>query len=376
MKKMILPFFASFTSVLSYSQQPIDVTDQTIKIDAGKQEEIYLGFAEGDKVIFNFQEVKNKDLKEIEISEYPSSSKFSDFKTSKIENKTFSIFKQSVYIFRFKNSALSGRVCNISVKRIPASDATKNFNTAVQWIMKQDTSWNTYTKDVVIGYDTVYLQKAKKELLKTEQKEELILDKPERVHSSTNANGNRTSIFFTLPQNIAEPNKTSTVIAWAYWVGVGNEANEAWKQNVKAVGPIVKTVVGGFTTALGAFAIGAVAELVVPKLGEDVHYSVADELNKNLFMAKQDYKVYDQGNGIAGYRKFTDKSLCQGTFFICLFNDNTLQGIDATVKVAAIMETNYYQDKEYTEMPVNPRYEKKLFKDPVIKTSKVPVTGF
>jgi hypothetical protein len=90
----------------------------------------------------------------------------------------------------------------------------------------------------------------------------------------------------------------------------------------------------------------------------------------------QGYRVYDQGNGIAGYRKFTDRSHCQGKLFICLFNDNTLQGIDATVKVAAIMETNYYQDKEYTEMQVNSRYEKKLFKEPVIKTSKVLVRGF
>src|SRR5258705_8896211 len=94
------------TSIPSFPQTPIDVTDQTVKIGATKSEEIYFGFAGGDKIIFNFTESSGKELKEIEIMEYPDNSKFSDFKTSKIENKTLSVLKQSVYIFRFKNSAL------------------------------------------------------------------------------------------------------------------------------------------------------------------------------------------------------------------------------------------------------------------------------
>jgi hypothetical protein len=376
MKKTTILAQFILISTLSWCQDPIDVTDQTIKIGATKEEEIYFGFAEGDKVIFNFQEINNKDLKEIEIIEYPGNSKFSDFKTNKVENKTFSIIKQSIYIFRFKNSALGGRICKISIKRTPATEATKNFNTSVKWVSRQDTTWNTYTKDIVTGYDTVYQQRTKKELVKTEQKEELLLDKPQRVHSTTNNNSNKTSVFFTLPQNKVEPNKTTSVIAWAYWIGVGNEATEAWKQNVKALGSMVKGVATYYTTPLGALAIGAVADLMIPKLGEDVSYAVTDQSNRNLFLAGMPYKIYDEGKGVAGFRKFTNKVVCQRTYFICLSNDNTFQGIDATVKVVAIVETNYYEDKAYTEMQVNPKYEKKIFKDPVIKTSEVPVTGF
>src|SRR5258706_2455963 len=101
-----------------FSQTPVDVTDQTIKIAGTRSEEIYLGFAAGDKIIFNFTETGGKELKEIEISEYPDNSKFSDFKTSKIENKTIAVLKQSVYIFRFKNGALGGRICKIHIQRI------------------------------------------------------------------------------------------------------------------------------------------------------------------------------------------------------------------------------------------------------------------
>ncbi len=51
------------------------------------------------------------------------------------------------------------------------------------------------------------------------------------------------------------------------------------------------------------------------------------------------------------------------------------QGIDTTVKVVAIIETNIYEDQQYTETDIIPRYEKQVFSNPIIKTLKVPVTG-
>lgn len=362
-------------SHISVAQNPIDVTNQTIKIGGGKSEEIMLGFATGDKILFNFSEIDGKEIKEIEILEYPKNSKFSDFKKSKIENKSLSVLKQSIYIFRFKNSALGRRICNINVQRIPASEETKNFNTSITWIEKQDTNWNTYTKDVLVGYDTTYQQQKRRELISSDQKENLILDKTERVHSINNGNGNKSFVFFTLPQNITTANKTSNVISWAYWIGVGDEANKAWQANTKAIKSAVIKGAAYFSTPLGALAIGAISELVTPKLGEDVKYSIVDQANKTLFAFGQPYKGWDHGKGVAGYKKFSDPSLCQGTFFVCMENDNSWQGIDATVKVIAIVETNEYQDKMVTEMIVNPRYEKKIIKDPVINKYRIPVTN-
>lgn len=358
-----------------FSQQTIDVTEQTIKVGAMKTEEMYFGFAEGDQVIFNFTEADKKELKEIEITEWPNTSKFSDYKTWKVENKTLNIGRTGVYKFRFYNSAITGRVCRIKIQRIAANEASKNFNSNVSWVNKQDTSWNSYTKDVIVGYDTSYEQRSKKELVKTERSEELIMDKPQRVHSTTNENGNKSWLFFDLPRNELSANKTKNVIAWAYWVGVGEEANKAWQQNEQAIKKLAQGAASYFTTPLGGLAVGAVFDLVTPKLGEDVYYAVTDEMNKSLFMAGRNFRLNDQGKGVAGYRKFTDKSMCQGRFFICLSNDNLTLGINATVKVVAIVETNYYEDKTYTEQIVTPRYEKQIFKDPVIRTAKIPVTN-
>lgn len=361
------------TSLNVLSQDPVDVTDQKIKIGAFKEEEIYFGFAAGDKIIFNFQEIEKKELKEIEIIEYPSNSKFSDFKTKQVSNKMFTVNNNAVYIFRFKNSAIGARVCRIQIQRIPANESTKNFNSNVTWVTKQDTVWNTFTRDVIIGYDTTYEQRTKRELVGSVQSEEFIMSKSQRVHSITNGNGSKTSVFFTLPENRTSAFQSQKVISWAYWIGVGDEANSAWKENAKLVSTIVKGGAKLFTSPLGAFAIGAVTDLMIPKIGEDVAYSLTDRQNRDLFLNNQPYRLYDQGKGTAGYKKFTNPALCQGTFCICMENDNMMQGIDADIKVVAIIETQTYEDKKYTETLVSPKYEKQLYKEPTVTTHRMPI---
>ena len=96
--------------------------------------------------------------------------------------------------------------------------------------------------------------------------------------------------------------------------------------------------------------------------------------NKEFFMAGLQGRGWDNGKGVAGYKKFTDPAMCQGTYFICMSNDNLMQGIDVNVRVVAIVETKEYKDETYTDIVVRPRFENQLFKDPVIKTSTVPVT--
>ena len=377
MSKIITVIIGCFLclTVLFGQEEPIDVTEQTIKIGGFKEEELYFGFAAGDKIIFSFKEADNKELKEIEIVEYPSNSKFSDYKTKEIENKTLFVNKQGIYVFRFKNSVLGGRICKIKIQRIPTSEETRNFNSTVTWETQQETTYHTYTKDVIVGYDTTYVQKMKKVLVQTEAREELIFDKTQRVHSTTNSNGNKTALFFTLPQNQLTSYRTEKVVSWAYWVGVGDEANQAWQQNVRRISSLVKAVSAYYTTPLGAYAVGVITELMIPQNGEDVYYAVADKENKDLFLSGYQYKIYDNGKGVAGFRKFTDLGMCQGTYYVLLSNDNIMQGIDVTVKVVAIVETKIYEDQQYTETNITPRYEKKTFSDPIIKTFQVPVTG-
>ena len=108
-----------------------------------KEEVFHYGLSAGDKLIFNFEEVNKKEMKEVEIMELPSSSKFMDYKTKKIENKTIDIVNTGIYKFRFSNSTVFPRVCKFSVQRIPANESTRNFNTTVYTHIVNDTIFAT-----------------------------------------------------------------------------------------------------------------------------------------------------------------------------------------------------------------------------------------
>src|SRR5688572_13987869 len=143
-KKFTPALLLLLISQLSIAQlKPIDVAENTLKIARFGEEIFYYGFAEGDKMIFSFEEANGKELKEIEIVELPSSSRFTDYKTSSIRNKTITINRTGIYKFRFTNAAIAGRVCRFKIQRVPASDLTKNFNTSVSWKTVYDTTYKT-----------------------------------------------------------------------------------------------------------------------------------------------------------------------------------------------------------------------------------------
>lgn len=373
MKRYFLILISLLFSLISYSQQKVMVSEGSLKIGGLSEEKLYFGFAANDKIVFTFNETRGKEIKEVEILEYPSSSRYTDFKVNNAKEKIITVNKEGVYCFRFNNGRLGKRICRYTIQRIPENEETQNFNTTVTWITKSDTTWNTYTKNVIVGYDTTYIKKTKKVAIASEKTEEILLDKTERVHSRTNENGNKTWIHFTLPPNTKTEFETKKVIAWAYWVGVGEEANEAWKKNVNTVSKLASGIAQMAYGPLGALSVGAVAQLMTPSTGEDVYYALTNQQNKDLFLAGSSYYISDQGKGVAGYKKFTTSSMCQGTHYICLSNDNYVQGIDVNIKVSAIIETVQYEDQPDDIPIVTPKTEKQIFSDPKINTYKLPV---
>jgi hypothetical protein len=361
-----------FKSITSFAQEAIDVTDQTIKVGGFKEEELYFGFAEGDKLIFSFEEAGKKELKEIEIVEYPGNSKFSDFKTRKIE-KTITVSKQSVYIFRFKNSAMAGRICKIKIQRIPLSEATKNFNTTASWITKQDTTWNTYTKDVIIGYDTAYLQKTKKELVKVDTIINPLFDKTLRVHSETAMGKTQfTPATVQLPANAYYPNavnpyKSTEVVSWSYWLGVGQKAKEDYEKANQALSTGIKT--------LGALTgYGALASLAVTGISLFANTTVGDNVQYKFYGVQNNKEIIiDYGNVVSASGR--NERIIQGSFSVQLFNDNFKDGIDVNLKMVVVQVNKEWKDVSHTEQQIIPKTEKQLFKEPVIKTSRIAMAG-
>ena len=85
----------------AFGLKTINVTQQTIRIHALKEEKLYYGFAAGDKITFTLAVANNDYLSEVEILEYPGTSKFSDMNITRINVKTIVVPQKGVYVFRF-----------------------------------------------------------------------------------------------------------------------------------------------------------------------------------------------------------------------------------------------------------------------------------
>lgn len=367
MKRKVLLCLGSILLIIRWlpAQNLIDVTEQTIKVKALEEEDMYFGFAEGDQLVFSFKELNGKDLKEVEIIEYPGTSKFADFKVSSINSKTIHVLNKSVYRFRFYNGAISGRICRIKIQRIPSSQSTASFNTNVKREVVQDTTWNVYTRNVIIGYDTLTRDVVRNELVSIDTLTELIFDKTIRVHSSTAINKTPYSTAFVeLPDNKYVPGSQSVeLVAWSYWIGVGQRAQEEYDAANKhlASGVVALGKLTGYG-ALASLAISGISLFTSSHLGDNVQYKFFGIMNGQEI-------TIDYGNVTSASGR-NDK-VRQGSFSVELYNDNIREGIDVTLKVVVFRIRKIWQNVVHQEKQVTPRQEKQLFKDPVIQTRTI-----
>lgn len=376
MKRILL--IAIFTSIFLQSAfcqlEPVDVADLTIKVGGMKTEELYYGFAEGDQIVFNFEDVKGKAMKEIEIIELPSNSKFMDYKSTSISDKKIKVNKKSVYKFAFKNSAMSGRICKVKIQRIPKTEDLISFNTDWKWKTIYDTIYVPYTVDSIVGYDTTYIPYTKKELVKIDTSFIQLFEKTERVHSETAIGKSQYSyINVDLPQNTYLPNKinpyqTSEVISWTYWLGVGQEAQKAYNEANKKVSSTLAgaaALIPGYGT-LASLAITGISAMSVPTVGDNVNYWFITNYNGQKY-------TLNSGNGVAATGR--NSKITQGGFTIKLYNDNFRTGIDVNVKILAVKVNKTYQDNEYIEQKITARKVTLNKKRMVVKTDKIRINA-
>lgn len=348
----ILLFIGIFLSVSLFSQNtPILVAESTFKIGGMGDEEFYYGFAEGDQIIFDFEEVNKKELKEIEIIEYPSSSKFMDYKTVKITNKVINVTSTGIYKFRFSNSAIGGRVCKYKIQRIPVSDGTKNFNTSVYWKTLTDTTFYMVDEKYLISIDTLVVP--------------IIQHRIERVHSQTNMNHlNKSTVAFIIPEN---------TISWSYYIGVGESSEAIFKQaeekakktkeQLNAASNITN-VLAKFdpsgSVALATLALKGYAEFGVLEQADNIQYwFVPDYQNSLNYMQSLPYTYLIKGDGPLIKGRFT--SPLKGTVYLCLKNDNIKDGLDIHIRASAVTVKENWGTRQVQ------KYKVKSWKEPYLK---------
>lgn len=367
MKKITFTFLGLLTILSAFGQlQPVDVSELTLKVGAMGSEELFYGFAEGDQIVFNFEELKEKELKELEIIELPSNSKFMDYKTAKIENKKISVTQKAVYQFKFNNSAISSRICKVKIQRIPKTEDLIAFNTNWEWKTLYDTTYVPYTEDSIVGYNKIQIPYTQKELIKVDTNYVNKELKP-RVHTKLNPDGDKVYVSFDLPINIKTELLTKEIVSWAYYIGtddkepvISNYANEAAKV-VSVANPVA------------GLALGAVS-LATSTAGNNInYYLVKDYQNVQLFLAGSQFYMIEKGDASIASNRFIDR-LMQGTVYLCLDNDHTYP-VDVLIKFSAVVINKTYENKQYTREEQKPIYVTLNKKRMVVNTSKIRVNS-
>lgn len=334
---------------------PVNVTDQTLKIGAGQTESLFYGFAAGDEIVFSFEETDGKPLKVIEIIELTENKKFSEFKSSSIAEKRIKVYQNSVFEFRFANEALVGRICKIKIDRIPISADLASFNTDWKWLTVYDTTYTPYKKDSLTGYDTLFYKETTKDLIKEELVEDMFIDRSERVHTFMNSNGDKKSVTIPFPTLRNEEFFKEQITCWAYWIGVGEESNQAYRENVKMYAGAASKVASLLFSPLAGVAVGVLTHLILPTNGDNVFYRFYESYAKlQPFMNDETSYPFVKGEGVAAYGK--NDQILSGPIYLGLYNDNSIDAIDVNIKIVFIKEQKTYANVEHDRMKITPRY--------------------
>lgn len=324
---------------------------------------MYFGFAEGDNISFSIAEINNKEIGKIEITEYPSTSLFKEIKVPKIENLSERINNKAIYIFRISNDNKAEITCKIIIRRVPASEKTKDFNTNIIWIEKKDTTWSN-SKETEISYDTTITASKVKKLAKTERNEEILLDKIITLDANGSPDDSDKYILtLQIPKPVNSKTSTKEIIRWTYWIGAGKESEDAYNDDVKKF----KELKSPFISPLAGYAIGLIQELKVPSKGNIVEYWIMDN-NKETqaFLDNKEFSYLDNGKGIVNYGK---SSIKKGNLLIAIRNNSKIKDLKVNVKVVGIAETKTYEIKETSNTVIKKENSKPV---PTIKTIKVP----
>ncbi len=313
-----------------HAQTPVDVIETTLKVGMMGEEFFYLGFAEGDKMIFSFEEANGKEMKEVEIVGLESNFKFNEYKTSKISNKTIEVLKTGIYKFRFINGGIGVKMCKYKIQRIPASAATQNFNCTVYTHTVNDTTYINEDEDVLAKTDTVITN---------------FMDRTLRVNAIIAPAGNKANFNFVLPEN---------TIAWSYYISTDNAGQQAFDDANKELVSVSAMPVKKFPLYNIMSAVALNREAVIKKLdtGEDISYWIMDGDNSTLFSAGLQFRYIKKGKAINDYSKMEPR---KGNLFFCFSNDNATEPVTVTVKITAIQANEKMETTQAKRLIITPK---------------------
>ncbi|MBO7540521.1 MAG: hypothetical protein J6T33_02535 [Bacteroidales bacterium] len=352
MKKITTLCLLMIIFSLASAQDTISLTDATLLLKHNESESFFFGLTVGDKVVLNIEEEKGKEIGEVMVIEQPSNTIYSSVKENKVA-KSIKITRENVYEFKITNKNLFKKKYRVSIQRIPASKETENFNTAWKWKTIYDTTYQHYTEDSLVGHDTTNYTEHQKVVKQKKLEEVVLMNRTEVVKSSgiiVNDNP-RASVQIAIPNDINTDLVVKRTVKWAYWLGVGENANAFWSKLPKAVSSGVSVA-----SPLAGMLAGTVTELAIPQGKDNVDYYITDANNSALFMAGQQFSYIQKGFGSGGSDVFSVNKGNNRVFYINLKNPNVHDRINVLINASASVETTEYEYQDIPKQKITPKY--------------------
>ncbi|MBK8877281.1 MAG: hypothetical protein IPN74_01625 [Haliscomenobacter sp.] len=156
------------------TETPVEVCDLTLRLKGDDVQELYYGFAAGDRLVFRFEETGGLPVAKVEIAEYPDQLRFQELETALVEEKVIYVQRNAVFRFRFANDRRE-KNCKVKIHRIPGSAQTRGFRTAVRWVEQYDTVY----QDRPAQIETRQLERRRWDLVRVDTAVVNLIDKKE-----------------------------------------------------------------------------------------------------------------------------------------------------------------------------------------------------
>jgi hypothetical protein len=260
----------------------------------------FYAFEKGDEIVIDCGMTNKKGTNVLVVSTFPGKSvKYSNQAFTDLSNIRIKVEERSIYRFALATNFAFDRNGKMTIKRIPASEATKNFNS------------------------TVKLQKKYKAVT-------ILSPQDSWVNSGSNAAmGGKSRITFPVefPQNTVE---------WYYKFAASRDANliAQTKEELHLVGELTK-LVGGVT---GGVLNIAVNQLTQPPGSNYCDVILLDKNNFSPFEQKVEYSYIKDGsreNFTSGVVQM--KCCTNDTYYLGVRNPDSFYGIQVAIEVVAIV---------------------------------------
>jgi hypothetical protein len=375
MFRFVVGLILLMNSFSLYSSDIIRIVSRDIRVKGLSQEKFFLSFHQGDVVSFDFEELHNKKIALLDVSEFKGRTVYQMKKLSLLKNGSFLVPQTAVYSFLFKNRCIFARNIHVNIYRKPSKEKYKFFDTNPRWVEQVDTVYNIRKSDEIVRYDTAWFEASKIVKDTCKRVEDLSLEKNIRLEAAIPfLKKNRAVIEIKMGEEDKSPLLEKKPLEWVYWIGVGQEAEESWHNTVKTIGKLGGSLVSTFVNPLLGFAVGLIPTFIVPSKGKNVsYYFVTDSLNAQLFLKQKEVKSIEQGKGVVSYGK--NKNVAPEKLYLCLLNENLITPIDVSVKYTTIFETCTYRVAFEKQFRVTPVYKRNGANIPKLIKTKVPVVN-